>query len=109
MGAVQSTTTLSSMENRDRPPGRADLALYGIYEISKILCGPGSLHDVLTATLQVLHSFLDMTNGVIAVLDAAGEPETVVSASLDPVGARRYFAALPERVVGQIVTTEMPV
>jgi Nif-specific regulatory protein len=106
MGALQAT---SALDSRDQPPGRADLALYGIYEISKILCGPGSLHDVLTGTLQVLHSFLDMTNGVIAVLDATGEPETVVSASLDPSGARRYFAALPERVVGQIVVTEMPV
>ncbi len=88
---------------------RADLALYGIYEISKILCGPGSLYEVLSSTLHVLHSFLDMAHGVIAVLDSAGEPETVVSASLDPDGARRYFDALPEKVVGQIVVTEMPV
>jgi Nif-specific regulatory protein len=93
----------------DRPPARAELALYGIYEISKILCGPSSLAEALSGTLQVLHSFLDMTNGVIALLDGQGEPELVVSASLDPAGARRYFAALPERVVGQIVVTEMPV
>ena len=105
MGSLRSTT----FDRGDRPLPRADLALYGIYEISKILCGPGSLHEVLSSTLQVLHSFLDMSHGIIAVLDAAGEPETVVSASLDPDGARRYFDALPEKVVGQIVVTEMPV
>ncbi|CAH2599539.1 Nif-specific regulatory protein [Rhodovastum atsumiense] len=101
--------TASVVDSRDRPPGRAELALYGIYEISKILCGPGSLPDVLTGTLQVLHSFLDMANGVIALLDEAGEPETVVSAALDREGARLYFKALPEKVVGQLVVTEMPV
>ena len=106
MGSLRSSSTF---ERGERPLPRADLALYGIYEICKILCGPGSLHEVLSGTLQVLHSFMDMANGVIAVLDAAGEPETVVSASLDPAGARRYFDALPERVVGQIVVTEMPV
>ncbi len=106
MGSLRSTTTF---DRGERPLPRADLALYGIYEISKILCGPGSLYEVLSSTLHVLHSFLDMAHGVIAVLDSAGEPETVVSASLDPEGARRYFDALPEKVVGQIVVTEMPV
>jgi Nif-specific regulatory protein len=106
MGSLRSTTAL---DRGERPLPRADLALYGIYEISKILCGPGSLYEVLSATLNVLHSFLDMAHGVIAVLDSAGGPETVVSASLDPEGARRYFDALPEKVVGQIVVTEMPV
>ena len=106
MGSLRST---AAYDRAERPLPRADLALYGIYEISKILCGPGSLHEVLSSTLQVLHSFLDMAHGVIAVLDSAGEPETVVSASLDPDGARRYFDALPEKVIGQIVVTEMPV
>ena len=105
MGSLRSSSVL----DRERPLPRADLALYGIYEISKILCGPGSLHEVLSGTLQVLHSFLDMAHGVIAVLDSSGEPEMVVSASLDPAGARQYFDALPEKVVGQIVVTELPV
>ena len=50
-------------------PGRPEMALYGIYEISKILCGPGSLQEILVATLSVLKSFLDMGNGLIALLD----------------------------------------
>ena len=35
-------------------PGRVEMALYGIYEISKILCGPGGLHEILATTLSVL-------------------------------------------------------
>lgn len=93
----------------ERLPYRADLALLGIYEISKTLCGPGSLQDVLAGTLYVLHSFLDMGNGVIALLDADGEPEQVVSATHDPATALRYFRGLPEKAVGQMVVTEMPV
>ena len=106
MGSLRSST---AFDRAERPLPRADLALYGIYEISKILCGPGSLYEVLSSTLHVLHSFLDMAHGVIAILDAAREPETVVSASLDPEGARHYYDALPDKVVGQLVVTEMPV
>ena len=88
---------------------RSDLALLGIYEISKSLCGPGSLQEVLTGTLYVLHSFLDMGTGVIALLDESGEPEEVFSATHSPIVARRYFEALPEKAVGQMVVTDMPV
>jgi Nif-specific regulatory protein len=90
-------------------PGRPEMALYGIYEISKILCGPGNLHETLVATLSVLKSFLDMGNGLIALFDAAGEPETVVSGSLGELSARRYFNTLPERAIGQLVATQIPV
>lgn len=88
--------------------GRSDMSLYGIYEISKILCGPGSLQEILVATLSVLKSFLDMGNGLIALLDQTGEPELVVSCSLSEAVARRYFNALPERVIGQLVVTQIP-
>jgi len=84
------------------------MALYGIYEISKILCGPGSLHEILITTLSVLKSFLDMGNGLIALLDEAGEAEIVVSGSFGGAEARRYFQALPEKAIGQLVVTEVP-
>ena len=93
----------------DRLPYRADVALLGIYEISKLLCGPGSLQDVLAGTMYVLHSFLDMGNGVIALIDDKGEPEHVFSASHSNIMARDYFAAIPEKAVGQMMVTEMPV
>jgi Nif-specific regulatory protein len=91
-----------------RPTGRAEMAIYGIYEISKILCGPGSLQEILSTTLNVLKSFLDMGNGLIALLDGNGEAETVVACSLGAAEARRYFAALPEKAIGQLVATEVP-
>jgi Nif-specific regulatory protein len=90
-------------------PDRSDMELYGIYEISKILCGPGSLQEIMTATLSVLKSFLDMGNGLIALLDDAGEPELVMSGSFCGSQARRYYEALPERAIGQLIATEVPV
>jgi Nif-specific regulatory protein len=99
----------AAIRANDRLPYRADLALLGIYEISKLLCGPGSLQDVLSGTMYVLHSFLDMGNGVIALIDSDGEPEEVFSASHSTLMARQYFAAIPEKAVGQMMVTEMPV
>jgi len=101
----QSYSTLEHDSNRS---GRAEMALYGIYEISKILSGPSSLHETLVTTLSVLQSFLDMGNGLIALLDQAGEPEMVVSGSLPGDAARHYFATLPEKAIGQLVATEVP-
>lgn len=89
-------------------PGRSEMELYGIYEISKILCGPGSLQEILIATLSVLKSFLDMGNGLIALLNDDGEADLVVSGSLSGSDARSYFDALPERAIGQLVATEIP-
>jgi hypothetical protein len=80
----------------DHQPARPEMALYGIYEISKILGGPGSLPEILITTLNVLKSFLDMGNGLIALLDNAGEAEMVSSGSSSRADARHYFDALPK-------------
>jgi Nif-specific regulatory protein len=106
MVRMQDTAVLTA---NDRLPYRADVALLGIYEISKLLCGPGSLNDVLAGTMYVLHSFLDMGNGVIALIDHNGDPEEVFSASHSTIMARDYFDAIPEKAVGQMMVTEMPV
>lgn len=89
--------------------GRPEMALYGIYEISKILCSPGNLREILVASLSVLKSFLDMGNGLVALFDGAGEPELIVSGSSLGEHATSYFRSLPERVIGQLVATEIPV
>ena len=56
---------------RERPSQNAEIALYGVYEISKILTKPERLEVTLTQVLRLLSSFLDMRHGLIALLDDA--------------------------------------
>ena len=78
------------------------------YEISKVLCGLGNLEEILVTALSVLESFLDMDNSLIMLLDEAGRTETVMSGSSGSTDARRYFEALPEQAIGQIIATAVP-
>jgi Nif-specific regulatory protein len=87
---------------------RTDVALYGIYEISKLLTAPAKLEQTLGRVLQLLSSFLGMRHGLIALLDEPGLPEIVVGAGWSEATARRYLEQLPERAIGQIVATQMP-
>jgi Nif-specific regulatory protein len=86
-----------------------DTALVGIYEISKLLASPNRLESVLAGVLTLLSSFLDMRHGLIALLDEKGEPEVVVGSGWSEGAAKVFFDRLPERAVGQIVATKMPV
>jgi Nif-specific regulatory protein len=86
-----------------------DVQLYGVYEISKLLASPARLEVTLAQVLQVLASFLDMRHGLVALLDTSGAPEVVVGSGWSEGTARRYFEHLPERAVGRIVATGMPV
>jgi len=88
---------------------RAEIALHGVYEISKILATPAPLDTTLSNVLTLLSSFLDMHHGIIALLDEQGEPHFVVGCGWSEQDARSHFARLPERAIGQIVTTRMPV
>jgi Nif-specific regulatory protein len=87
---------------------RAETALVGVYEISKLLAAPHRLETELSGVLALLSSFLDMNNGLIALLTSEGEPEIVVGSGWNEGDAARRFARLPERVIGQIVVTQMP-
>ena len=93
-----------------RPHGvrRADIALMGMYEISKLLAVPARLETSFSRVLQLLASFLDMRHGLIALLDERGVPEMVVGSGWSDATARRYFDRLPERAIGRIVVTKMP-
>ncbi|MBU3993395.1 MAG: nif-specific transcriptional activator NifA [Alphaproteobacteria bacterium] len=88
---------------------RADIALRGVYEISKILAVPGRLESTLANVLTLLSSFLDMQHGIVALFDEQGETRSVVGMGWREEQAHRWFGHLPERAVGQIVTTKMPV
>ncbi len=88
---------------------RAEIALHGVYEISKVLATPARLEATLASVLSLLSSFLDMHHGIIALLNDEGLAEVVVGAGWSEDTAKDYFNRLPERAIGQIVTTKMPV
>jgi Nif-specific regulatory protein len=87
----------------------SDVALYGMYEISKLLTAPGKLEGTLARVLRLLASFLDMRNGLIALIAENGSTEVVVGAGWSEATARRYFDQLPERSIGQLMVTAMPI
>jgi Nif-specific regulatory protein len=83
-----------------------DIALAGIYEISKILTGPQPLDRSLGAVIGVLSSFMQMRRGLILALDSEGEPE--ISASTGPTQKGGAKSLLPQKVIDHIVATGMP-
>ncbi len=105
MAATQLT---KRSERRAGPARSSDVALYGVYEISKLLTAPGKLEVTLAKVLQLLSSFLDMRHGLIALLGENGSPEIVVGSGWSEATAKRYFDHLPERAIGRIVVTQMP-
>ncbi len=87
---------------------RAEMALGGIYEISKLLAAPNRLEPTLSGVLALLSSFLDMRRGLIALLTPDGTAELVVGSGWTEANAKQFFQRLPERAIGQIVVTKMP-
>jgi Nif-specific regulatory protein len=87
---------------------RAETALAGVYEISKLLAAPFRLESELSGVLALLSSFLDMHNGLIALLTPEGDAEVLVGPGWSEAKPERFFERLPERVIGQIVVTKMP-
>ncbi|MGP8260438.1 MAG: nif-specific transcriptional activator NifA [Acidobacteriaceae bacterium] len=87
---------------------RTHAALMGIYEISKVLTRPARLETALSGVVNLLHSFMDMSGGLIALLDEEDRASTVVGAGWNETQAREHFERLPEQAVGQIVVSGMP-
>jgi hypothetical protein len=67
-------------EARPKPPPMplSEIALTGIYEISKILNAPNRLETALSNVLNVLSSFLQMRHGVISLLADDDVPDITV-------------------------------
>jgi Nif-specific regulatory protein len=88
-------------------PAYKDVALAGVYEISKILTGAQSLDRTLGAVIAVLSSFMQMRRGFILALDENGEPEITASSdsTAKPNGAKTL---LPQKVIDHIVATGVP-
>ena len=88
-------------------PAYKDVALAGVYEISKILTGTQPLDRTLGAVIAVLASFMQMRRGFILALDSDGEPEIAASsdAAPKPAGTKTL---LPQKVIDHIVATGVP-
>ncbi len=99
---------ISSQEPTMHLNTRANSALLGIYEISKALARPARLEITLAGVINLLASFLDMQNGLIALLDDEERTTTVVGSGWSEETAREHFERLPEQAVGQIVVSGMP-
>ncbi|HVZ52134.1 MAG TPA: nif-specific transcriptional activator NifA [Pseudolabrys sp.] len=86
----------------------SDIALTGIYEISKILTAPNRLETTLANVVNLLSSFMQMEHGVISLLADDGIPDITVGAGWNEGTDDRYRARLPEMAIGQIVATAVP-
>jgi Nif-specific regulatory protein len=108
--AHANASVVKSLEARPNPPliSLSDIALTGIYEISKILNAPNRLEITLSNVLNVLSSFLQMRHGVISLLADDGVPDVTVGIGWNEGADERYRARLPEMAIRQIIATAVP-
>ncbi|KIZ34687.1 MULTISPECIES: nif-specific transcriptional activator NifA [Rhodopseudomonas] len=101
---------VDSDEMRSAPPQipLSEIALTGIFEISKILTAPARLETQLANVVNLLQSFLQMRNGVVSLLADDGVPDITVGAGWNEGSDDRYRARLPQKAIDQIVATSVP-
>jgi len=105
-----STEADAAMSGRNNPVHRvqlSEIALIGVYEISKILTAPTKLETTLASVVNLLSSFLQMRHGTIVLVDDEGVPDICVDADWSegaPARAHRF----PDRAIRQIVATAVP-
>jgi Nif-specific regulatory protein len=85
-----------------------EIALIGIYEVSKILAKPARLETTLSSVLNLLSSFLEMQHGTIVLFDDDDVPDIVVGACWTEEVAAEGHVRLPRKALDQIVATAMP-
>jgi len=112
MALSEMSEMIAPAEADPRMPGPAmpmsEIALTGIYEISKILATPNRLEATLAGVINVLSSFLQMQHGVISLLADDGVPDITVGVGWTEGADERYRASLPELAVRQIIATAVP-
>jgi Nif-specific regulatory protein len=82
--------------------------LVGIYEISKLLASPNRIENTFASVLSLLSSFLDMRDGLIALLDEKGEPEVIIGPCWSEKGAKKFRDHPAHLAVRQVIETKMP-
>ncbi|MDE1571102.1 nif-specific transcriptional activator NifA [Aquabacter sp. P-9] len=85
-----------------------EVALIGIYEISKILTAARRLELTLANVVNVLSSMLQMRHGMIVILDRQGEPDMVATTGWTPQIAQHIRSRVPQKAIDQIVATATP-
>jgi Nif-specific regulatory protein len=90
------------------PAALSEIALTGVYEISKILTSPARLEVTLANVLNLLSSFMQMRDGVISLLDDDSLPQITVGAGWCEDASGHPRPRIPEMAVGQIIATSMP-
>ena len=86
----------------------SDVALLGIYEISKILNAPAPLQRTLASVVNVLSSFMQMRLGMIVIVDPQGDPEIVATAGWAGDIKGRPIETLPQAVIDRLIATQTP-
>jgi Nif-specific regulatory protein len=86
-----------------------EVALTGIYEISKILSGATRLEQTLANVVNVLSSFFDMRLGMIVILDAGGEPEIIATSGWASEAKGKPIETLPRLVIDRLIATSTAV
>ena len=102
------STDLDKNASRREPAALSEIALTGVYEISKILTSPARLEVTLANVLNLLSSFMQMRDGIISLLDDDSLPEIVVGAGWREDAEGHPRPRIPEKAVGQIIATSMP-
>jgi Nif-specific regulatory protein len=102
------STDLDKNASRREPAALSEIALTGVYEISKILTSPARLEVTLANVLNLLSSFMQMRDGVISLLDDDSLPEIIVGAGWCEDAEGHPRPRIPEKAVGQIIATSMP-
>jgi Nif-specific regulatory protein len=86
----------------------SEIALTGIFEISKILAAPTRLEITLANVVNLLQSFMQMRHGVVSLLADDGVPDIAVGAGWSEGSDHRYRERLPQKAIDQIVATSVP-
>ncbi|WP_132034972.1 nif-specific transcriptional activator NifA [Aquabacter spiritensis] len=85
-----------------------EIALIGVYEISKILTAARRLEVTLANVVNVLSSMLQMRHGMIVILDTEGGPDMVATTGWTPGLAGQIRSRVPQKAIDQIVATQTP-
>jgi Nif-specific regulatory protein len=98
---------IPSPSTASRPPSD-QVALVGLYEISKILGATLDLEKALHEVLNVLSSFLEMRHGAVVLSGPDGKPALAAVAGMSLMLARSGALKYPFEAVGKVITGGIP-